>query len=82
MASKAPPRKLPHHVDLADLALIVELKRLEVGPGKAASGLLLRQLDGHGLPEDRQAPMEVDDLLLVQPHQGALQQLLRPLTAF
>ena len=58
-----------HHVDLQDLSFVVQREGLEVGPGEAAS-IPLFQADGHGRTKHRQALVEADDLLFVQPPTG------------
>ena len=66
-------RELGHDVDLAHRFVIVELQRLKVGLREASP--LRPQLDGHGRAEHCESPVEPDDLLLVQPHQGAVHEL-------
>ena len=76
--SEAALGKFRHHMDLQDLPLVVKVEGREVGPGETAS-FLLPQADRHGRAKDCEAPVESDDLLLVQPQQGAVQQLDRVL---
>ena len=76
MASRPRPCELHHHVDLQHLTFVVEPEWFEVGVGEAASLLLLREADGHGRTEYRQTLVEADDLLLVQPQEGAVQQFV------
>ena len=64
--------ELHHYVDLQDLSSVVERQGLEVGIDEAPP--VLSQADGHGRAEDRQALVEADDIELVQPQQGAVQQ--------
>ena len=71
---EAPLCELRHHVDLQHLVFVMELERREVGVDEAAP--ILAQVDGHGGPEHRQPLVEADDLLLVQPQQGAVQEPL------
>ena len=66
-----------HDVDLPHLVFVVDLKRPEVGVLETAP--ILDQADGHGRAEYGQTLVESDDLLLVQPQQGAVQELVRVL---
>ena len=66
------PRVFGHDVDLQRLLVVVHAQRLVVGLGElAASGL---QLHGDRRPEHGQALAEGQDLLLVQPEQGPVEQ--------
>ena len=67
--------KLHHDVNLQHLPLVVQRKGLEVRVGEAAP--LRRQSDGHGGTEDRQAAVQADDLHVVQPQQGVVQEFRR-----
>ena len=66
-------REFRHHVDLEHLFVVVEPEGFKVGLGEAASFRL--EADGHGRPEHRQPPVQPNDLLLVEPQQGAIHQL-------
>ena len=65
---------LGHHVNLEHLLVVVELKGPEVGLGESPSFLL--QADGHSRTKHRQALVQPDDILLVQPQQGPVPQLI------
>ena len=64
--------ELHHDVNLQHLSLVVQGQRLEVGVDEAAP--LLRQPDGHGWAKNRQTAVQADDLQVVQPQQGVVQE--------
>ena len=69
--------ELRHHMDLQHLVLVVEVERHEVRAGEAPT--IFVEVDGHGWSEHSQSLVEAHHLLLVQPQQGAVQQLGEPL---
>ena len=71
------PRELHHDVDLPYLPFVVQPERFEVGVGEAAPRFFVPEPDGHGGAKHREALVEADDFLFVQPEQGAVQELLR-----
>lgn len=60
-------------MDLEPLGIVVQFQRLEVGLGETAA--LGDELERHGRTEDRQTLAEPQDLLLMQPQQGPIEQL-------
>ena len=63
---------LRHHVDLPHLLVVVELQGGVVRLGEPPP--LRPEQDGHGGTEDRQALVQADHLLLVQPQQSPVHQ--------
>ena len=68
---------LRHYVDLDSLGVVVVLQGLVVGVGEMAAFLL--QPDGHGRGEDAEAPVEPDDLLVVQPEHRVVEPVVHRL---
>ena len=66
------PRILGHDVDLEPLGIVVQFQRLEVGLGEIAT--LGDEFERHGRTENRQTLAEPQDLLFMQPQQGAVEQ--------
>ena len=66
------PRILGHDVDLEPLGIVVQFQRLEVDLGEIAT--VGDEFERHGRAEDRQALAEPQDLLFMQPQQGAIEQ--------
>lgn len=60
-----------HHVDLTYLSFVVKIERFKVYLRKTSS--VFCQFDGHGGTEYREALVKANDLLLMQPEEGAVQ---------
>ncbi len=60
-------------MNLRDLFVVVDLQRHEIRLHEGA--LFLVEQNRHGGPEHREAFVEADDFLLVQPQQRAVEQL-------
>ena len=67
-------RILGHDVNLSHLILVMKFERLEVRGAEVAP--LSAQADGHGRAEHCQSLVQANDLLFVQPEQGAVEQLV------